>query len=133
MGNLKSFLKANVKKVENVELKLERFDEPIILRPLTSAEGDRITEMCFENKAGKKGKQERVFNPVKYNREIAVASIVHPDLQSLELQEDYGVRGATALFNEMFYAGEATKISEKVIELSGLGDSTDDLIEEAKN
>lgn len=133
MSNLKSFLKANVKKVENVELKLERFGEPIILRPLTSAEGDRITEMSFENKVGKKGKQERVFNPVKYNREIAVASIVHPDLQALELQEDYGVRGATALFNEMFYAGEAAKISERVIELSGLDDATDDLIEEAKN
>lgn len=133
MSNLKSFMKANVKKIDNVEFKLDRFEEPIILRPLTSAEGDRITEMCFENKVGRKGKQERTFNPVKYNREIAVASIVHPDLQSLELQEDYGVRGATALFNEMFYAGEATKISEKVIELSGLDESTDDLIGEAKN
>lgn len=133
MSKLKNFLKANVKKIENVELKLDRFEEAIILRPLTSAEGDRITEMCFENKVGKKGKQERVFNPVKYNREIAVASIVHPDLHSIDLQEDYGVRGATSLFNEMFYAGEATKISERVIELSGLGESADDLIEEAKN
>ncbi|KQL37125.1 phage portal protein [Psychrobacillus sp. FJAT-21963] len=133
MSKLKAFLKGNVKQVENASLKLDRFDEAIILRPLASAESERIQEGCFQNKAGKKGKQERVFNVVKYNREICVASFVHPDLNSAELQEDYGVRGADNLYSNMFLAGEANQILEKVTEISGIVQDINEDIEEAKN
>ncbi|WP_342505620.1 phage portal protein [Sporosarcina sp. FSL K6-2383] len=133
MSKFKSFLKGNVKEVENASLKLERFDEAIILRPLSSGEADAISEGCFKNKPGKKGKQERVFDTIKYNREICTASIEHPDLSDVELQESYGVRGADNLYSKLFLLGEANQILEKVTEISGIDVSMDDEIEEAKN
>ena len=133
MSKFKSFLKGNVAEVENEPLKLSRFPEEIILRPLESGEADVISERCFKNKPGKKGKQERVFDAIKYNREICVASMVHPDLNDAELQESYGVRGADNLYSKLFLLGEANQILEKVTEISGIDVSMDDEIEEAKN
>lgn len=133
MSKFKSFLKGNVKEVENVKLKLDRFDEPIELRPLSAGEADDINQRCFVNKLGPKGKRERVFDIVKYNREICVASIVYPDLNDEELQDSYKTRGASNLYAKLFLLGEANEILEKVMEISGIDTSMDDDIEEAKN
>ena len=133
MSKFKAFLKGNVKPYENVELKLERFDEPLVLRPLTAGEADAINERCFKFRPGKGGKMERVFDVVRYNREFCVASIVYPDLNDRELQESYGVLGADKLFAEMFLLGEANQILEKVTEISGLDKTMDEEVEEAKN
>lgn len=133
MSNFKAFMKENVRQAEPVELKLERFSEAIKLRPLTSTESDAINERCFKNKPGRKGRQERVFDPVAYNRGISVASIVYPDLNDTELQKSYGVRGAEQLFGVMFWVGEASQISEKVSEISGLEYALEDEVEEVKN
>lgn len=132
MSKLKAFLKGNYKELENTSLTLERFGEDIILRPLFE-ESETIQESCFQNKPGKKGKQERVFNSIKYNREVCVASIVHPDLNSTELQDDLGVRGADKAFLKLFSLGERTQILEKVTEINGLDEDANDEIEEAKN
>ena len=133
MSKFKAFMKGNVKESENASLKLYRFDEAIILRPLSAGEADTISDRCYKNKVGRKGKQERVFDAVRYNREICVASVIHPDLNDSELQESYGVRGADTLYSQMFYLGEATQILEKVTEISGIDIAIDDEIEEAKN
>lgn len=133
MSKFKAFLKGNAKPAENVSIKLERFEDEIVLRPISSGEADAITDRCFRMKPGKKGKMERSFDGVKYNRELAIASIVHPDLNDVELQESYGVRGADNLYSELFLLGEANEILEKVTDISGLDKAMDDEIEEAKN
>ncbi|MDQ0269936.1 phage tail assembly chaperone [Cytobacillus purgationiresistens] len=133
MSKFKAFMKGNVKKAETVSLKLDRFDELILLQPLSSGDADAINDGCFKNKPGKKGKQERVFDVVKYNRGVCAASIVYPDLNDAELQESYGVRGAEELYSSLFLFGEAAEILEKVTEISGLSASIEDDIEEAKN
>jgi hypothetical protein len=133
MSKFKAFLKENVQAAENASLKLDRFSEAILLRPLSSGESDLISDRCYKNKAGRKGKQERVFDAIRYNREICVASIVHPDLNDTELQESYGVRGADNLFSKLFLLGEANQILEKVSEISGIDTTMDDEIEAAKN
>lgn len=133
MSKFKSFLKGNVKEIENVSLKLDRFDEAIVIRPLSAGEAEAINERCFINKTGRKGRQERVFDAVKYNREICVSSIVYPDLNDAELQASYEVRGSDNLYKKMFYLGEANQILEKVLEVSEIDKSLEDEIEEAKN
>lgn len=133
MSKFNAFMKSNVKQSETVKLKLDRFDEPIELRALTSGESDKINERCFVNKPGIKGRQERVFDVVRYNRGISAASIVYPDLNDVDLQESYEVRGAENLFSELFLLGEAAQILEKVTEISGIGQSINEDIEEAKN
>lgn len=133
MSKLNAFLKGNVKEIGNASLTLDRFDEDFILRPLGSKEGDAIKERCFVNKAGMKGKQERVFDGVKYSRELNIASMVHPDLNDAELQDSYEVRGAEELYHAMFYLHETNQIAEKVSEISEIDKGINDHIEEAKN
>lgn len=126
-------MKENVAEAELIELPLSRFSEPLKLRAVPSEEADLINDRCFKNVAGKRGRQERVFDPVAYNRRINVAAIVYPDLNDTELQQSYGVRGAEALYGKMFLAGETTLISEKVQEISGLDETLEDQVDEAKN
>ena len=133
MSNFKSFMKENVAEVAPSELPLPRFGEPIKLRPVPSEEADLINDRCFKNVAGKRGRQERVFDPVAYNRRLNVASIVYPDLNNTELQQSYGVKGAEALYGKMFLAGETSLISEKVSEISGSDITIEDEVDEAKN
>lgn len=133
MSEFKAFLKGNVDEVITEELRLERFSEAIVLRPLSADEGDRITKMCYVNKPGKKGKQERDFDAPKYNREICIAAIVYPDLNNTELQDSYGVKGASNLYSKLFYLGEANEILQKVMDISGFNSSIDEEIEKAKN
>ncbi|MET3657833.1 phage tail assembly chaperone [Sporosarcina psychrophila] len=133
MSKMNSFLKGNVKQAENVSLPLDRFEEAIILRPLPSGESDIINDRCFVNKPGRKGKQERVFDVVKFNRGISVASFVYPDLNDAELQESYGARGAEDLYSKMFLLGEANHILGKVTEISEIEQDINEDIEEAKN
>lgn len=133
MSKFSAFMKGMVKEVEPVKMKLDRFEEPIELRPLTARESDEINNQCFVTKPGVKGRPERVFDVVKYNRRISVASFIHPDLNDAELQESYGVRGAENLYSAMFLLGEANQILEKVTEISGIDQGINEDIEEAKN
>lgn len=131
--NFQSFLKGNVAETANVSVKIARFPEEIVLRPLLSEEAEAIQDRSFKNVSGKKGKQERTFDVVRYNRDVCAASFVFPDLNDKELQNSYGVLGAGNLFSKMFYVGESSQILEKVTEISEIDKSTDDEIEEAKN
>lgn len=131
-SNFKAFLKSEVSPLETVEVKLDRFSEPIKLRPLSSAESDRISEQSFDKVPGKGGQITRVFNNVKNLRGMCVNSIVYPDLNDSSLQASYGVTGAVALYGELFSMGESQIIAEKVAEISGITDINED-IEEAKN
>lgn len=132
MSNFKAFMKDNVQEAELVELPLKRFAEPLKLRAIPTEESDAINSRCFKNVPGRKGRQERVFDPVAYNRGLNIAAIAYPDLNNTELQQSYGVKGAEALYGKMFLAGETAQISEKVSEISG--DTTlEDEVDEVKN
>ncbi|WP_313894309.1 phage tail assembly chaperone [Psychrobacillus sp.] len=131
-SNFKAFLKSEVSPLETVEVKLDRFSEPIKLRPLSSAESDRISEQAFDKLPGKGGQITRVFNNVKNLRGMCVHSIIYPDLNDSGLQASYGVTGAIALYGELFSMGESQTIADKVAEISGITDINED-IEEAKN
>ena len=132
MTSIKSFLKKNKKKTENIKLKLESFDEHIELRIISGREYDAIQDKCYVNKPGRKGRQERVLDMSKFNNLLCSASVVVPDLQNAELQESYGVRGEQDLYGEMFTFADHLKILEAIPNASGL-DNFDDLVDEAKN
>ncbi|WP_369436114.1 phage tail assembly chaperone [Lysinibacillus fusiformis] len=48
-------------------------------------------------------------------------------------QQSYNVRGAEKLFGSMFWVGEASQISEKVTEISGIDTGLEEQVEEVKN
>ena len=61
---------------------------------------------------------------------ITVKSVL---LNDKELQDSYGAMGASELFGTMFNWGESALILEAVTELSGINQTFQDKVDEAKN
>lgn len=99
------------------------------IRPITSAENDMLLKKHL--KKDKKGNES--FDRLGYQNELVVAAVVHPDLHNAELQKAWGVLGATQLLSKMLLMGEFTDLATAVKELSGIDDSEEDTVEEAKN
>ena len=101
------------------------------IRPLKSKEADRIREECTSIEA--KGKKVAVDNG-KFNRMVAAACTIYPDLKNAQLQERYGVLGADNLIQELLdNDGEYQQYCKKVLEISGYEVNDGELVEEAKN
>lgn len=138
MSGLNAFFKKNKKERTTIKYAASKdfVDEKgnVIeweIRPLKSKEADKIREECTSIVA--KGKQVNVDNS-KFNRMVAAVCTVYPDLNDLELQDSYGVRGADNLIQELLdNDGEYQQYCKKVLEISGYEVNDNELIEEAKN
>ena len=134
MSSLKAFL--NPIQVENKEVIVSnRFQEdgkpiPFIIKPISEKENELLLRKY--TKKDKKTGQE-VLDRTAYSHALVAAAVVYPDLKSAELQKAYGVLGEVELLNTMLTIGEYATLSQAVIELSGLDEDINDLIEEAKN
>lgn len=131
-SKLSAFLKQNKKAVEEFDFKLDSFDEPIRMRIISGRENEQIQKRSMVTiKRGRRTTQELDSNA--YTRNLVIKSIVVPDLENIELQESYGVAGATELYHEMFNFAEQTLLAEKIMVESGLDQTIEDDVEEAKN
>lgn len=138
MSGLNAFFKKNKKERTTVKYAASKdfIDEEgnVIeweIRPLKSKEADRIREECTSIEA--KGKKVAVDNG-KFNRMVAAACTIYPDLKNAELQESYGVLGADNLIQELLdNDGEYQQYCKKVLEISGYEVNDGELVEEAKN
>lgn len=141
MSKLSLFLKQNqqlpepVKKAVTASLRDEN-GEPLLwtLKPVTTAENDRIRKECAEEVPAKNGLFRTRVDTGKYIAKLLAASVVEPDLRNAELQDSYGVNKPEDLIREMIpVAGEYSALAEFVQELSGFDISMADKAEEAKN
>ena len=135
MSDFSMFLKENAKPVETIEyVASRRFVDadgnPVkwILKPVSSRDDNAIKDECIKIKG-----KDRGFDSAKYQVKLCAASVVFPNLKSVELQDSYGVRGDDALLLELLpIAGEFNSLLAKVNEISS-PESMDELIDEAKN
>ena len=136
MSNLSVFLKQNKKSRENVkyaasESFLDENGNPVEweIKPISSKTADAIREECTTQK----GKNFKV-DAKKFNKKIAVACTIYPDLNNAELQDNYGVMGAEQLIQELLdIDGEYQAYINKILEVCGYTKSEEELVEEAKN
>lgn len=133
MSSLNAFLHP-VQAEEKEVVISERFLEngkpvPFRIRPITQKENEGLIRK--HTKRDKKGNE--TFDRVSYNHELTAIAVVQPDLENAELQNAYGVLGATKALTAMLYVGEFTALMEAVQELSGLDKDINEDIEEAKN
>ena len=138
MSNFRQFMKQNVKAHENKRIVLsDRFvgedGEPIAFefRTLTSKDVDAAREAAVK-RTGKRGTETDV-DTTKLIHTLIEKAMVCPDLQDTELQNSYGVMGASALISEMFDAKEYAKLNSIVTDLAGFDVDDEELIKEAKN
>lgn len=135
MNDFSMFLKENAKPVEEIEyVASKRFVDaegnPIkwILKPVSSRDDNAIKDECMKFKG-----KDRGFDAAKYQVKLCAASVVFPNLKSVELQDNYGVRGEDALLLELLpIAGEFNALLAKVNEISS-PETMEEMIDEAKN
>lgn len=133
---LVAFLKQNKKTTDTVKFAASKafVDEngkPVEweIKPLKSREADKIRSEC--NTYGKGGKVKS--DTAKFNRAVAAACTVFPNLNDAELQDSYEVMGAEELITEMLDKdGEFQAYVKKCLEVSGYENNAE-LVEEAKN
>lgn len=138
MGNLSAFLHPDIVSEKEVYIS-DRFKEngevvPFKIRPITQAENESIMKRCRITTRDRSGKEIRKLDTEKFMNSIVVAGTVVPDFSDKDLCDAYGVVDPNLVPGKMLLAGEFQKLTEAIMELSGIGDDAEEaIVEEAKN
>lgn len=140
-NNLSAFLKKNKKQRENVFYAAsadftDANGKPLLweLKPITTAENDRIRDECMHEVKGEKGQMRQKIDNSAYTARLICASVVFPNLYDATLQDSYGVKTPEALVKEMLdVPGDYADLFAKVAEISGFQRDLEEEVEEAKN
>lgn len=141
--SLTQFLKQNKKVRENIRIAASKafVDEDgnvleFEFKPLTSRENDAIRERCTVSAPipGKKGQYKEILDRGKYMAAVLANTCVSPNLNSVELQDSYGVKTPEALIVEMIdNPGEYSDLFAKIAEYNGFSEDSEDKVSEVKN
>ncbi len=138
---LTAFLAQNAKKVENRKVAVSpRFtDEAGIpveweIACISAAENQKLRKDSFRSVSvvGKRGQYTQEFDAAAYQIKLAVRSVIFPDLNSVELQNSYGVQSAESLIVSMLTPGEFDDLIIAITNLCGFS-SESERVEDAKN
>lgn len=130
-------IKDFIQKKENdtQEVNLKRFPSPFILREVTTEESETIQKRASKKvKNLKNGRFESEVDQQLAGELMLAQSVVQPDLHNAELQRAYGTIGdELATLKAMLKLGEFTQLANAFNDLSGLGESVDEEVDEVKN
>ena len=141
MSQFNAFLAQNALKPENEKVVVsKRFIEdgkPIEweVAAITSDEDDQLRKDNTKRMPvpGKKGMMVPETNYTAYLAALAVKCTVFPNLHEKELQNSYGVMGATELLKKMLLPGEYDEYLATIQKINGFDTGMDEVVEEAKN
>ncbi|ERT61267.1 MULTISPECIES: phage tail assembly chaperone [Megasphaera] len=137
---LSAFLKENsIEKLPVEYVASKRFvinGDPVAwkLRCLSNDELDELTKKCTKNipiKGTRDFKKE--LDRSEFANQMAIKSVVFPDLNDADLQNSYGVVGAEDLLRAMLTPGEFADLILAVNEASDYNSGMNDKIKTAKN
>lgn len=134
--NVSDFLLENVgSPIEKKKVHLKRFKSDFEIQSLTAEETDDLRKQATRkvmNRNTHTYVQET--DQDKFTGLIMSHSVVVPDLENAQLQTSYGCQGdPEKLLKKMLTIGEYNKLSEAVMDLSGLNEDSSELVNEAKN
>lgn len=142
---LSAFLKENVTEFETQEyVASKRFavrnekgeSEPVkwLLRPISNEEIDKLVDKHTKYTQIKGSlERKREFKNKEYMEELALKTIVYPDLNDEELQKSWGVIGAEDLVKTMLTPGEWTDLQLACSEANGYNSGMGDKVKTVKN
>lgn len=124
--------------VKTEDVKLKRFKTPFKIKSLTAED---VSELRKEATRKTLNKKTHTYQPEmdqnKFEDLVMASSIVVPNLHDQKLQEHYtGLGDPAKVLGNMLTAGEYVELSQRVMDISGLNDSTDSsesLVTEVKN
>lgn len=135
MSNLHAFLHPEQPENEKIVISDRFKDEngevvPFEIRAITEGEADAIRKQATRTMRNRNGATETSMDAARLTRLLVIAGTVVPDFRSKELCDAYGVLDPEQALGKMLLAGEYAKLSEAILNLSGMGDNIE---AEAKN
>lgn len=132
--SVSAFLKQNVKELSNVQIKMERFSAPFIIKPLSTKDMNELraqnTLTSFDKRTHQKVK---TVNQERLTDAMIVRALVTPDLNNQDIQNSYGtVADPAGTIQEMLTAGEYTDLVNAIQDASGFESSIEEDVDEAK-
>lgn len=123
--------------VEEKEVKLERFKSPFKIKSLTADEVSDLRKQATKRVLNRKThKYEQETDENQFQDLVVAEAVVSPNLNNEKLQTSWGcIAKPEEVLKKMLKVGEYTELSQAIMDLSGLNDddSSEDLVEEAKN
>lgn len=88
----------------------------------------------YQQIATKVNKDKTVnFNSVRFHQLVILNHVVEPDFRNSSILSKAGVNTPEEFLNKFFLAGELLTLSDKISEISGFGETDQDLEQEVKN
>ena len=100
------------------------------LKPMNNNDMNKYQKLCVKNPGSAKKKE---FDVQKFNELVVINNVISPNFKDPEWMKSAGVLTPEALLNKVLLAGEIAELSERVSEISGFGDNSEDLEDEVKN
>ena len=141
MSNLSAFMRSNVKTVENVHYAASpritgEDGKPIEweICCITADEYSRIRSACIKQVQvpGKKSQFTQQLDTHTFQAKVAARCTVFPDLNSADLQNDWGVMTPHELLGKLLTAGEFDDYVTECFQVNGFK-TEGELVDEAKN
>ena len=132
MTELQMFLMENP--VDNITAKIKLGgrlkDFEFEIKPMNNNDMSRYQKLCIKNPNSAKKKE---FDIQKFNELVVINNVISPNFKDPEWMKSVGVLTPEALVAKVLLAGEISELSEKISEISGFGDNSEELEDEVKN
>ena len=136
MGKLQEFLMENKRDMdETAEIKVTGFPFPFVVKPITLEQNEALSKMSTKVTFDKKTHQRSEhLDQSMYMKRLVSACCVDPNFRDAELQATRGVTSAEELIGKVLTNGQFSELIDGVLSVNDfVFESTNDLIEEAKN
>ena len=138
--DMNAFLKQNVKQPENEKLVvseriIDKDGKPVEweIKSLSNQHDDELRKKHTRSVKQRNGSYTPTLDTTPFMKDLAVHSIVFPNLHDKELQESWGVMDAGALLDCLLKPGEYNELLKQVQRVNGWDVEIKDLVEEVKN
>lgn len=132
MTELQMFLMENP--VDNITAKIKLGgrlkDFEFEIKPMNNNDMSRYQKLCIKNPNSAKKKE---FDIQKFNELVVINNVISPNFKDPEWMKSVGVLTPEALVAKVLLAGEISELSEKISEISGFVDNSEELEDEVKN
>ncbi len=126
--NLRDFLSENISPLSEREVEVSARFPSFRIRPIGADEDEELRAQCTVRVPDGQGGTFPECDPNRYLVALAAKSVVHPDLDSAELQNSYGVLGRERLLLRMLSKAEFDALCAAITR-----EGFADLVEQAKN
>jgi hypothetical protein len=130
---LTEFLQDNVIEgmISKVKISKRLKDYEFEIKVMTADEYETIRKTAIDIKLGKE-KEVNIDNK-KFMEQIVIRNTIYPNFKNAEDIKKMEVSTPEQYLNKVLLVGEVNTLASKIMELSGIGEDFNDLVDEAKN